>query len=115
VSRREGGEREGEEREGEEREGEEREGGEREGREGREREGREREGREREGRERERRDTTGTTTSWKYVRGFEMMQNLSTCQKKEWKKFLVDVSRAAISGSHHIWCTRNWKDTPSVW
>ena len=26
-----------------------------------------------------------------------MIQNLSTCQKKEWKKFLVDVSRAAIS------------------
>jgi len=49
------------------------------------------------------------------LRGFEMIQNLSTCQKKEWKKFLVDMSRAAISRSHHIWSTRNWKDTPSVW
>lgn len=48
------------------------------------------------------------------LRGFEVIQNLCTCQKKEWKKFLVDVSRAAILGSHHIWCTRNWKDTPPV-
>ena len=46
------------------------------------------------------------------LRGFEVIQNLCTCQKKEWKKFLADVSRAAIWGSHHFWCTRNWKDTP---
>ena len=45
------------------------------------------------------------------LRGLGKLKNLRQPQAGEWKKFLSDICRAAISGSHQIWCTRNWKDS----
>ena len=45
------------------------------------------------------------------LRGFQKLRNLRRPQAREWRKFLSDIARAAISGSHRIWCTRNWKDS----
>ena len=45
------------------------------------------------------------------LRGLGKLKNLRRPQAGEWKKFLSDICRAAISGSHRIWCTRNWRDS----
>ncbi len=43
------------------------------------------------------------------LRGLEKLKELKRPKAKVWKKFLSDVARAAITGSHRIWCTRNWR------
>ena len=39
-------------------------------------------------------------------------QQLLVCEKKQWDAFLLDVVRTVITGSHKVWVTRNWTDSP---
>ena len=42
-----------------------------------------------------------------------LKQQLLQCSKREWERFLVETSCTAIKGTHKIWVSRNWSDTPS--
>ena len=44
------------------------------------------------------------------VREREREEERKEVSEERGRKFLSDIARAAISGSHQIWCTRNWME-----
>ena len=39
-------------------------------------------------------------------------QQLLQCSKKQWEEFLLEITSTTIRGSHKIWVSRNWSDSP---